>query len=431
MLESRRDISSSVPYVRRIESKPWKYSWAMDDDVFRGLFVCRKLFSYCKTNDINTSLLRLRGPREFIRQHCHGVSPVETGDVLRHLEIYSAHARYSKHLFETRWFEKTWTRVLRMFSRAREFRIGSWACDGEERPQQPDHDVFPHTHNSSYSKPICRKLQIPVGEAIFRDAAAALRQSAVTISRLDIAHACHSDFEWVHNTYFTALDLSNLQNLFIQPALQNIHDSESYRQQLTQQSRGDVRTAIATVLHKCSSTLQELVILSPEDLSQVGFPAQSNDMPQMPNLEHLAVAGDVRLRALANMIKRSTGLRTLKLYPQNFRETLGRDWRHVWRAIRDHPNNLMVECEVEAMRDGFFTLERYARGEPPRPGDELTARSVIAYISKRGRWDNYCKEEFKEDSDIEPGFERYVESSDESEKSFEEVDDDHDWHEVM
>lgn len=234
----------------------------------------------------------------------------------------------------------------------------------------------------------------------------------MSATRLDIAHV--TDVYGLEIAELHGFDRSQLQSICFRPLnrLESDHGGEYEAQSSVQ---------LLLLLEGYSQSLIDLEVSTMNSGTFVSFPPFH--VPTLPCLTRLYLGSVTRLAPLAELIRRSTKLRELSLYPS---ETTG-NWRDVWRAIRHHGNNIRLDCCIICCYQGeWFDVQGWKRGEPLEQFEETDAllvdeqRSILRYLSNQGSWDRHCKRAF----DLFQHGEEDENLSDHSGGTFDDVSDD-------
>ncbi|KZM18723.1 hypothetical protein ST47_g10076 [Ascochyta rabiei] len=355
------DLSVIKPYVKTIAMEPTKYSWAMTEEVFRDIVLVTPLQEWCYDvnqkrlemmkagGDVSGSIILGRkqfaelGMRGFVQQYMGGKMPVSSAELGEGFQRYMQHAQSTHTVFETRQVQHAWTRVFTQLPDAHVFRIGRWECEGRGESSWRDWgcDVQPHEHyyGKGYDNAVCRRLQEPVGEALYSTAIASLVAARAKITQLHIESVVDGNFAWAHNGALDDLDLSHLQTLSFQPlgAEPRVeYDSGSEREAAVHTY---CSLAITTLLRKCSTSLQKLTLFPGFCCYDMAWPLSdipaSNNLLTLPALKSLTTG-----LSLALFLHQCSALEYLQLDSCHREDG---EWRELWDAIRDHPDRMTLE----------------------------------------------------------------------------------------
>lgn len=419
-----KDVSCILPFVRRIEFTPGRYTWDMDIHYFRHVLERQELLLRCDALSIDRATVDRMSHGEFIKTYLKGNPPCDEDEVQHCYRVYMANARKIHDLFRQQTFQNAWAAFLSKVPSVKDFRIGYLDCRKSDRyNDRVRYNFFAHQHFlGSRLEKECLAQQAAVGKALFSASMAALKQAGMSVTRLDVAHVID-----VYNLEIAELhgfDSSKLTSICFRP-LNRLGSEEGAEEDGDHEARGSVQ--LLQLLERCSQSLADLEVSTMNSGSYVSFPPFR--MPTLPNLTRLYLGSAIRLSSLAELIRRSTKLRELSLYPS---ETTG-SWRDVWRAIKHHGNNIRLDCCILCCYSGeWFDVQGWKRGEPTERFEEtdvlsvdkhpsiLKQRSILKYLSNQGSWDRHCKRAFE----LFQGEEEDETPSDDSEGAFGKPQDD-------
>lgn len=244
------------PYVRRVAFVRKRYSWIMDYQLFATVSRRKSLRYY----DMIRTLWTERR-EEFDRGHTHVVDryarrwwPVSEVEVRRCFDAYVSLARDTKHLFDSRQFEDSWSDVLRILPSVKAVAIERWNYEGSENAAQVDEHFAAHRHTVHHSSNDCRLLQVPVGEALFATAISSLKRAATPIQELDVSHITSANLGLADNGELDGLNLSELQTLFFRPDVYLTPGTDNVA------SRIQSGFAVTSLVRQCSRSLKRLEV---------------------------------------------------------------------------------------------------------------------------------------------------------------------------
>lgn len=381
------DLCYIRPYVRVITMTPSKYSWKMTKDVFQHVISTPRIEEICKqiervryqakgayegisslptSGDVD---IKESGWKTFVEKHSDGKTPFSETEMTTAYERYMQHAERLREMFETKRIHRAWTRVLCQLPHARSFKFGIWKFDGRNSGSWRDLacDFRTHAHNHltpGHEAEVCRQLQEPIGEQLLKTIIASLIAAKSTIVQLEIECTVDSNFVWADDGTLDNLDLSRLEALSFNPVeadwiVMRLWSSE---RETTAATRCGL--ALSTLLHKCSSTLQKLIVYSGHgggcDYAKWP-PAAPNQIPLLPVLTNFTTGMDLGLPAFAGFLLQSPALAFLNL--NGCGGNLDQ-WRQLWDAIRDHPSRMMLEFEQLPCNDVAEWSTSHYTGRP-------------------------------------------------------------------
>lgn len=330
----------------------------------------------------------------FLEKHTDGPLPFTNGDVTWSYDRYMQHARLTDEMFETKQIDCAWVRVLTQLPHVELLNVGIWDFDGHLSEDWRESGCEIRTHRHSYETPghepsVCRQLHEPIGEALFRAAMASLVAARSPISHLEIKCVLNNSFTWADDGTLDGLDLGQLQSLSFDPVEANWRESRHWTEGYKRTAAARCGFALGTLVHKCSSRLGELNFAPGHNGEYLVWPpATPNQLPILPSLDSFKTGTNLDLSRFARFISQSPSLSYVQLiccggfYP----------WREVWKAIRDHPNRMIIDFEGLSCNEyGEFSVSCHT-GQASEaffnedPWENLQ-NSLENYLSRRRHWD--------------------------------------------
>lgn len=409
------DLSCIRPYVRAVTMTPSKYSWTMTEDAFQHIVstprieeICRQVVGkWYEAKSAGEDVSRLAssgseeieklGWKDFVKKYPDSKTPFSERDMTIAYRRYMQHAERLREMFETKRLHRAWTRVLGQLPNARSFKIGMWKFDCSNHGPWRDLacDIRAHLHNfyvSGHEAEACRQLQEPIGEMLCKTVAVSLIAANSRIRQLEIGCTVDSKFIWTDDGTLDDLDLSRLETLSFHPIVadwKEIHIWSSERKATTASRFG---LTLSTLLHKCSSSLQILVICLDHD-GRPHYtewpPAVPSHLPLLPDLTSFETGMRLDLPAFARFLLQSPALTFLRL------KGCGGDldkWRELWDAIRNHPSRMKLEFDQLPCNEATEWTAYHYTGEPSKaefddnPWENIDY-SLENYLSGTRHWD--------------------------------------------
>jgi hypothetical protein len=409
------DLSYISPYVRAVTMTPSKYSWTMTEDTFQHIVLTPRIEEICQQmqrrwyqaknagEDIDhvpasgDAEIKELGRKTFVEKHSDGKMPFSKQEMDIAYQRYMQHAERLREMFETKRVHRAWTEVLGQLPDVHSVQIGVWEFNGSNDGSWRDLacDLRTHAHNHhtpGHDTQVCRQLQEPVGEQLFKAVVASLIAAKATIVQLEIKCIVDSNFAWADDGTLDDLDLSHLQTLSFDPVEAEWGEMRlwSSERRATAASRSGL--VLSTLLHKCSSNLRKLIINS-------GYgggaqhtewpPAGPARLPLLPALTSFTTGMNLDLPAFARFLLRSPALTFLQL------NGCGGDqdkWGHLWDAIRDHPSRMTLDFDQLPCNEAAECSVYHYTGEPSKaefdddPWSNIDY-SLENYLSGTRHWD--------------------------------------------
>ena len=404
------DLSMIKPYVKTIVMEPTKYSWTMTEEIFGDIVLIAPLQDFCDRDrekiwarrdageDISgaTYLGRAQfaklGMRGFVQEYMNGEMPFSDADINASFERYMQHAQRTRDAYETGQVRRAWVKVLTELPDVHDFKIGYWdySCTTKKPWRELGCEIEGHQHSydRGHGESVCRRLQVPVGQALFTAAIASLAAARSKIANLNVECVVDDYFAWADSGELDHLDLSRLKNLSFQPIEVEDHETDSKATIIARNS-----IAVTALLRKCSNTLQNLDFRSYTSSCPMPWPPPSTpgslDLPPLPALTSFRTNLSLQLSAFSHFLHRAPALSHLQL--DGCGGELG-EWRHLWDAIRDHPNRMALEFDQLPCIDWTELSVYHHTGEPSKiafvddPYDNIDY-SLENYLSGRRHWD--------------------------------------------
>jgi hypothetical protein len=398
------------PYVKTIVMEPTKYSWTMTEEIFGDIVLIAPLQDFCNRDwekiwarkdageDISGATFLGRtefaqlGMRGFVQEYMDGEMPFSDEDISAGFERYMQHAQRTRDAYETNQVQRAWIKVLTELPDVHDFKIGNWdyGCTSKKPWRELGCEIEGHEHyyGRGHEEDVCRRLQEPVGKALFAAAIASLAAARSKIAHLNVECVVDGYFAWADSGELNNLDLSRLQTLSFQP-IEVTNDEPGSEATIT--ARYSI--AITALLRKCSNTLQTLDFCSDLPLCPMRWPPPNTpgslDLPPFPALTSFTTGVSLHLSAFSHFLHRAPTLSHLGL--NSCEGELGK-WRYLWDAIRDHPNRMNLELDELPCIDWTELSVHHHTGEPSKeafvddPYDNIYY-SLENYLSGRRHWD--------------------------------------------
>ncbi|XPS72343.1 hypothetical protein M3J09_004508 [Ascochyta lentis] len=446
------DLSVIKPYVKSIAMEPSKYSWAMTKDTFQDIVLVTPLQQFCYAMN-RKGLQTMRTGKDFsnpipigrdqfadlgltgfVQQYMDGKMPFSSAEIGEGFEHYMQHARCIHDMFETQQVQRAWTRVCMQLPNVQVFRVGRWEFDGrgESNWRNLGCDVQPHEHyyGRGHDKAVCRRLQEPVGEALYSTAIASLAAARAKITQLDIECVVDGNFAWARNGALDGLDLANLEILTFGPLGAEPREDYGSGSEREAAVHAHCNHAITTLLRKCSTSLQKLVLFPNFSCYDMDWPPSDITVPNeplaFPALKSFTTGISLRLSSFTLFLHQCPVLEYLQLDGCHGDDG---EWRELWDAIRNHPNRMTLKLDQLPCNSYaevgvcHHTGEASGTAFSSDPWDNI-GYSLENYLSGRRHWDRSLRMWFDEGSEESSEEEDSDESADEDMDSGSEVEED-------
>ncbi|KAF3002695.1 hypothetical protein E8E13_010001 [Curvularia kusanoi] len=324
----------------------------MNETDFRSVIMTPRIEEICRNmknvwEEAEPQIQEL-GLESFMRIHSNGEIPFSETEIATAFKQYMLDAEQLQEMFETTRLRQALSRLFTQLSSTESVKLGFWDYNGRypESWRILPCDIRAHTHNHcspGHKEELCRELQKPVADKLFAALLASLISAEASIVQLEIECISDRNFVWADDGSLDNLDLSRLRALRFDPI--DVDDMYHWSEERASTAKIRCGLAICALLQKCSSALHKLSV-TPDYAGRLGYfewpTTKPKELPSLSALESFTTGLRLDLPAFAQFLHQSPALRFLQL---NGCHGALEHWRHLWDAIRDHPNRMMLDFD--------------------------------------------------------------------------------------
>lgn len=269
-----------------------------------------------------------------------------------------------------------------------------------EQPESPTEPlkcaIRRHKHDNLHRRYTCRRISAPVGEAVFAAAILSMATARIQPSEMIIECAMTDTLAWEALDGWEKLDLHKLRYLDFGPKLQTIGESLDYCKGGYDGVGTHAADVLASILQKCNTTIEKLDYKT----SDTPMLWPGSNIIDLPRLESLSLgSGSIRPQNLSRWLAHMSSLTYLE-FGGTWAEWPLTEWKHVYDAIRDHPNRMQVVFEQSVANSGaeislnYFTGDYDYVAKRPEYFDPWVDVDwlLASYLSGKGEFDEGLQE---------------------------------------
>ena len=340
------DVSRIGPFVHKVTFVAPAVGWTLSLETFKEIIIAQAIQKYASNDEKGSATSEPHGHQTFIEQHWNGKVPFPDDQMRVAFEKHHDEALALKNLLLSEKLRTAWTTFLEALVKMPSIHFTSAEFDKADLSDLSDHSDFTinyHDHNNNHDRSICRRVAAPVGDALFAAGIACLAEQGFTlIQKMTVECAMTGKFQWETLPGWEELDLSGLIKFKFRPDVRSIGESsngEDGEDDGAIAERAD--KAVAVVLNKCQESLKKF---SYKDYCPMLWPGPK--VINLPNLQSLTLDGDyVCAGNLRKWMAEMHSLNEIRLLGSHLHERAVRAWFDVFDAIRDHPNEMLVEFD--------------------------------------------------------------------------------------
>ena len=303
-------------------------------------------------------------------------------------EEYQKRAHANLELLQNPILQQAWTSILQSLTRctAVRFRGSILDLEGALRDSIGLDYIFPLDWGiDAQSRRFYRTASMPVGDQLIRLAMECLANGRIRIHELDIMVWMGLGGSWESIPKWSDLNCTELRKLIFGPmGASHFRIDETMHQQ-------SFRPAINAVLKKCQSSLEHFEYQANFDYTSL--PSWiGTDVVTLPKLKYFRIKDAcISAKNFPAWLKEMPSLDHVQLQLTHLEERDYQEWRLVYDALRDHPNDLWVQLGTIFVNTSEGLIVDYRKSEfakysnPSLPMYE-PVRALPLYISGKVGW---------------------------------------------